>query len=87
MVETFQSHRGFYQSGIRVSCVYDWVSSMAFMADKLNAAKSYFDIADYWHVHYKHAKTFQSGLDHYNGVDKENRVAVIALHKGGARIF
>ena len=33
------------------------------------------------YVHYKRAKTFQSSLSCYDGVDKENRIAVIALHK------
>ena len=54
---------------------------MAFTADKLKAAKSYFDITDCWHVHNKHAKTFQSSLSRYDGVDKENRISAIALHK------
>ena len=42
-----------------------------FMADKLNAAKSYFDITDCLHVHYKRTKTFQSSLSHYDGVDRQ----------------
>ena len=46
----------------------------AFTADKLNTAKRYADITDWWHVHYKRAKTFQSGLSCYDGGD-------IALHK------
>ena len=53
------------------------------MADKLNTAKHYFVITDCWHVHYKHGKTFQSSLSHYDGVDKEKHIAVIALHKCG----
>ena len=51
------------------------------MADKLNAAKTYVDISDDWHVHYKRAKTFHSSLSGYVGVDKENRIDVIAFHK------
>jgi hypothetical protein len=46
---------------------------MAFTADKLNVAKSYVDITDCWHVYYKHAKTFQSALSHYNGVVDRQR--------------
>ena len=42
--------------------------NVAFMAEKLNTAKSYVDITDYWHVQ---NKTFQSCLSHYNGVDKQ----------------
>ena len=54
----------------------------AFTADKLNAAKSYFNITDCRYVHYKLAKTFQSSLGHYNGVDRqENHIALIVLHK------
>ena len=40
-------------------------------ADKLKAAKSYFDITDCWHIHYKRAKTFQSSLRRYDGVDRQ----------------
>ena len=55
----------------------------AFTADKLNAAKSYFNITDSWHVHCNCTKIFQSSLSCYNGVDKENCITVIALHKWG----
>ena len=46
----------------------------AFMADKLNAAKSYADITDCWHVHYKYTKTFQSSLSCYDGVNRQREL-------------
>ena len=42
-----------------------------FMADKLNSAKSYVDITDCWYVHYKCARTFQSSLSRYDGVNRQ----------------
>jgi hypothetical protein len=45
-----------------------------FMAHKLNTAKSYFDITDCRHVHYKCAKTLQSSLSCYGGVDRQRQL-------------
>ena len=44
--------------------------NVAFTTNKLNAAKSYIDITDCWHVHYKCTKTFQSSLSHYDELDR-----------------
>ena len=53
----------------------------AFTDDKLNAAKTNFHITNCWHVHYTCAKTLQCSLSRYEGVDEDNRIDVIALHK------
>ena len=49
----------------------DTSANAAFTGDKLNAAKSYIDSTDCRHVHYKCAKTFQSSLIHYDGMDRQ----------------
>ena len=51
----------------------------AFTADKRNAVKSYVDITDLWHVHYKRAKTFLFSLSRYYGVDRQSESRIILL--------
>ena len=48
-----------------------------FTADKIKAAKSYFDIAD-CNVHYKLAKTFQFSLNRCDGVDRQKRTVLLS---------